>query len=331
MGRMIRIAGLLLLSWTIGTPARAELPAAAALLADLGLSAGEIAQVQEGQIVARRVAATHERDLATSFAFFAPVTPAILVKDLQQGLLLKVDSNTIAGGTISAAGTIDDFKGLVLSPGGAVRARRYTGTVDPSLNLSTEERSAFGRLPVTAPVAEVESHVRQALLARYQAYHAKGLAGIAPFARGAATRSAADDLRVSLESLKNLQKHAPNAYAAMLGYPKAQPAGSVSTFKWVHLMAHGAPTIVLVHGLVVPDGEAFLVMQRQYYVSEGFNGEQAVAGILPAQGGSIVIYANHTSTDQVAGFGGGAKRSIGSKLMASELEGIFAKLQKSAH
>jgi hypothetical protein len=51
---------------------------------------------------------------------------------------------------------------------------------------------------------------------------------------------------------------------------------------------------------------------------------------LPAQGGTVVVYSNHTSTDQVAGFGGGAKRSIGSKLMASELEGMFTKLQKAA-
>lgn len=333
MSRTIRMAGLLLLLWLLGTvapTAQAELPPAETLLADLGLSAAEIAQIKAGKIVTRSVTPTHERDLATSFAFFAPVPPAALVNDLRQGLLLKVDPNTIASGSISAAGALDDFKALTLSPGGAARAKRYTGSVDASLNLSAEERATFAKLAAATPAAEVETHVRQALLARYQAYHAKGLAGIAPFARGSGTRSAADDLRLALESLKALQKHAPKAYAAMAGYPAGQPAGSESTFKWVHLMAHGAPTIVLVHGLVVPDGDAFLVMQRQYYVSEGFNGEQAVAGILPAQGGSIVIYSNHTSTDQVAGFGGGAKRSIGSKLMASELEGIFAKLQKSA-
>jgi ABC-type amino acid transport substrate-binding protein len=39
-----------------------------------------------------------------------------------------------------------------------------------------------------------------------------------------------------------------------------------------------------------------------------------------------VIYANHTSTDQVAGFGGGLKRSIGRKIMASEFKKLFAAL-----
>ena len=56
--------------------------------------------------------------------------------------------------------------------------------------------------------------------------------------------------------------------------------------------------------------------------------EQAIAAILPAQGGTIVVYSHHTSTDQVAGFGGSAKRSIGSKLMSSQLQGIFERVQK---
>ena len=329
MTRSATIAAMVLLAWGIGATARAELPAADVLLADLGLSAGEIAEVKAGKIVTRSVTAIHERDLATSFAFFAPIPPAELVKQLREGLMVKVDSNTISQGEISAAGSLDDFEPLALTPGGAARAHRYTADVDEALNLSAEERAAFGRLPATAPVPEVEAQLRAMLLARYQAYRAKGLAGIAPYARGKSeARAVADDLRRSLDSLAALKKYAPQAYTAMADYPKSQPAGSEDRFTWVQLMAHGAPTIVLTQGLVVPDGDAFLVMQRQFYVSEGFNAEQAVAGILPTAGGSIVIYANHTSTDQVAGFGGGAKRSIGSKLMSSELQEIFEKIQK---
>jgi hypothetical protein len=36
-----------------------------------------------------------------------------------------------------------------------------------------------------------------------------------------------------------------------------------------------------------------------------------------------VIYTNRTSTDQVAGFGGGAKRAISGKFMAGELKKLF--------
>jgi len=51
---------------------------------------------------------------------------------------------------------------------------------------------------------------------------------------------------------------------------------------------------------------------------------------LPVPEGTLVVYTNRTSTDQVAGFGGGAKRSMGEKVMASQLADLFAKLQKAA-
>ena len=329
MNKSFRIAAASFSFWAMTSTAWAELPQAETLLANLGLSASEIAEVKAGHIITRSVTAAHERDLATSFAFFAPITPAAFVQQLRTGLLTNLDTNTISHGTISAAGSVDDFKALALTPDGAKRASRYV-SADADLNLSAEEQAAFGKLTATAPVADVEARLRSVLLARFQAYHAKGLAGIAPYARkGGSVRSAGDDLRVALASLENLKKYAPTAFAAMAGYPNAQPAGTEDRFSWVQLMAHGAPTIVLTQGLVVPDGDGFLAMQRQYYVSEGFNAEQAVAAILPAQGGTIVIYSNHTSTDQVSGFGGSAKRSIGSKLMSSELQGIFMKVQKA--
>lgn len=323
---------LILAALSVTATARAELPAAETLLADVGFSASEIADIKAGKIVAASVSGAHERDLASAFAFYVATSPAELVKDLKSGLLAKVDPNTIARGTISPAGAIVDFAGLTLNPDASDRAKRYTSAKGGSdLNLSGDEIAAFNKLGSSAAVADVEAQVRGSLLARYQAYRAKGLAGIAPYDRGDGdSRSVADDLRKSLDALENLKKYAPAAYTAMLSYPASLPAGSEDGFAWVHLEAHDVPTIVLTQGLFVPDGDAYLVMQRQFYVSEGFNGEQAVAGFLPAQGGTVVVYSNHTSTDQVAGFGGGAKRSIGSKLMASELEGLFNKLQQSA-
>jgi len=326
-------AGLLALAVAGGAaaPARAELPPTETLLTDLGLSAAAIADAKAGKIVTRKVAAAHERDLASSFAFFVPVAPAAFVEQLRSGLLTQVDPATISRGSIAGAASLADFAKLALTPDGAARAKRYTAPdAAESLNLSAEEQAAFAKLGAGASVAAVEAQVRAALLARVQAYRAKGLDGIAPYLReSGGTRDVGGDLRASLESVSGLRKHAPNAYAAMAGYPRSLPAGSEDRFSWVQLKAHGLPTLVLNQGLIVPDGEAFIAMQRQFYVSEGFNSEQAIAGILPTEGGSIVLYVNHTSTDQVAGFGGGAKRSIGSKLMASQLQDIFKKMQKA--
>jgi hypothetical protein len=330
--RAMRICAFIVTAACAVNAARAELPPAETVLADLGFSQSEIAEIKSGKIVSTSLQAAHERDLAAGFAFFVPMPPVKLVEELREGLLAKVDPNTIASGNISAAGTLDDFATLVLKPDGEGRAKRYArAKPGTDLNLSVEEIASFTGLGAQPSVADVEAEIRRALLARVQAYRTKGLAGIAPYARGGGeARSVADDLRKALESSKALRKYAPVAYAAMLEYPGSQPAGAEPRFTWTQLAAHDVPTIVMTHGLVVPDGEAFLAMQRQFYVSEGFNCEQAIAGFFPAQGGTVVVYGNHTSTDQVAGFGGGAKRSIGSKLMASELEGIFSKLQKTA-
>ncbi len=72
-----------------------------------------------------------------------------------------------------------------------------------------------------------------------------------------------------------------------------------------------------------PRGTRASSSQRQYYVSSGYNAEQAVAGFLPVEGGSIVVYFGHAFTDQVAGFGGAMKRNIGRRIMTETLTKLF--------
>lgn len=332
MRQLKRVFVSTLVFLAVAASARAELPAAETLLADVGYSADEIASIMAGKIVTASAKAANERDLVAAFAFYVKLPPAELAKDLKSGLLGDVDPNTIYAGTISATGTLDDFAKLALNPATDARVKKYLAAKGGGdLNLSTDEIAAFNRLGASAATPAVEAQVRSSLLARYQAYHAKGLAGIPAYDRGSGSvRSAADELTTSLKSMTGLQKYAPAAYAAMMGYPSSKPAGTDERFRWMHFNAHDVPTIALVHGMIIPDGDALIALQRQYYVSEGFNCEQAVAGFLPAQGGTVVVYVNHTSTDQVEGFGGGAKRSIGSKLLSSQLQGIFSKLQTQA-
>jgi hypothetical protein len=59
--------------------------------------------------------------------------------------------------------------------------------------------------------------------------------------------------------------------------------------------------------------------QRQYWVSAQYNAEQDAVLLQPVAEGTLVILMSRTSTDQVAGFGGGAKRAIGSKMMGRTL------------
>ena len=170
--------------------------------------------------------------------------------------------------------------------------------------------------------------MRAALLARLEAYQEQGLAGIAPYAlAGGAQRSPADELRSATQAAKTLQSLVPAAYRYLLEYPAAKPPGAEESFRWSQFNANGTPTIALTHGLYVPDGDAWVVVQRQFYVSGGYNAEQAIGALLPLKTGSLAVYTNRTSTDQVTGFGGGTKRSVGSKLLASQLLALYKKVQ----
>ncbi len=311
-------------------PAAAQLPDAKALLGDVGFGADQIQQVVSGGIVRGAIQAASDRELVVALAFQVDTTPAKLVADLKAGLGIKADPGTLSSGVFSGAGSAADLAGLALVPDGQKRANAYVNAQPGGdLNLSPQEYAIFNAL---APSVEaVTPAVRAALLARMQAYQKQGLAGIAPYALGdGKTRSPADELRTSTMASRALQKFIPAAYQMLLDYPAAKPAGTEEVFRWAQIDAHGVPTLTLTHSAYVPDGDAFFVLQRMFYVSSGFNAEQAIAAVLPVQGGSVVVYGNRTSTDQVTGFGGSAKRSIGSKLLQSQLEGIFERARAAA-
>ena len=325
-------------TWTTGTllalallgapPATAQAPTAAELLADFGVSSDEIARIEGGEFVNHSIDSSNDRELVAAFSFFVAAAPADLVSQTRQGLLDRMDPNVLGFAVVPSAPSLDGFAKLTLQPDAQKQAQSWASAQPGSaLNLSSQEIATLSALGSGAPVASVEQAVRSLLLARLQAYQQQGLAGIAPYARSDGSRSPADDLRSASRAAQRLQKYVPAAYQMLLDYPSSKAPGAQEAFRWTHEMAHGEPTLSLTHSLFVPDGDAWVAVQRQFYASTGYNCEQAVAGFLPVQGGTIVVYTNRTSTDQVTGFGGGAKRAIGSRLLASQLEGIFQKVQ----
>lgn len=316
-------------AWAVGvaaclgaSTAHAQLPAADALLTSAGFTAAQVSQVNAGQLVRGSAEASSPRELVAVFAFRVATAPTDLVKDARTGLLDRVDPNTQAFGMIT--GAPGDFAKLVLTDAHAARFRNAAPGSD--LNLSTEEIAKLQALGANAATADVTTAVRELLAARVAAYRANGLAGIAPYARsGGATRDAAAEIRSALGASRLLQQYAPAAHRAMAEYPAARPAGAEENFRWTLFDAHGVPTIALTHSLFIPDGDAWVVMQRQFYVSAGYNSMEAVGGFLPSQSDTIVAYGGRTSTDQVEGVGGSTRRSLGSRVLASQLESMFEK------
>jgi len=326
------IGALLLVGRALVTPApaSAELPDAPTLVRAFGLSDAEIEQAKRGELVSGTAKPSNPRELTATLVFLVEdKTPTELVKRGQQGLLDEVDPTTIAFHIVEGVPKLADF--AKLDPSAKLAKAFATAKPGGDLNLSKEEIAAFHALGADAAPSAVVSTLRKALLARFDAYRTKGLDGIAPYVRGGGElRSPAEDLRSATKSLKVLEKYAPTAYRMLLDYPNGKPPGTEDLLRWSYFEAHGEPTIVLTHDLYVPDGDAWVVAQRQFYASTGYNCEQAVAAFLPYEGGTAVLYGNRTSTDQVTGFGGDAKRSLGSRILASSLEKLFESARAKA-
>ena len=161
------------------------------------------------------------------------------------------------------------------------------------------------------------------LLARYQAYRDRGLAGIAPYARARGDDDLSADLRKAAQAARGLEKYLPKFHRLLLDYPQGMTPDVRESFSWTKSIIRGTTTYVLQHRMAVADGDAWAVVQQQFFVSAGYNGQQAVAGFLPTQGGTLVVYTSRAFTDQITGFGGSMRRSMGRRVMANQIKEIF--------
>ena len=309
----------------VGTRALA-LPTLDQLMADFDFSKDDVERVRNGELVKTTTKETSERELAAVMVFLVKAPVQKLLTSLKAGPSPRNDPQVQAVTEINADGTLVDPKVVALKPGGDKETQRYLGA-EPgdTLNLSTAEIASFAALK-GAGQPQVEDAVRQMLLARYQAYRAQGLAGIAPYARGKDKQSQpADDLRRYTEAAKGLKKYVPAFYDVVMNYPQGAPAELKQRFFLIRYAMSGRPVFALRQRLAMPVGDAYVLTDRDIYVSHDYNDTQAVGALLPAENGTVVVYLNRTTTDQLGGFGASAKQAIGRNMMAKQISEIFEK------
>ena len=182
------------------------------------------------------------------------------------------------------------------------------------------------------PIQKVETLVQQGLLARYQAYRTKGLAGIAPYERGSGTqRRAGDELLLSTKQLSAVAKHLPAFHKFLLNYPNGLPKDEAKnveeSFYWLNIDVFGRPTYVLVHRILYHVGDAAFAAERQYYASHDYNSMLQGIAALPTKDGMFLFYSGRVSTDQVGGFGSSMKHPVSRAITAPYLKDMFREYQ----
>ena len=260
----------------------------------LGFPGDTQRQVEAGRFVQVALPTRSDRDLNVGIAFLvAKHAPAALARTVREGKrVLNADSNVIAYGDFVGDGSVSDLAGLRLT------ARQLTafGSAAPgdAINLSLDEIAALHA--AGDHVDGIEHAVHALLLARYRAYRSKGLAGIAPYGRRGSAINARDDLAAVDRGARATGVLSTKLYDLLDHYPDDQPPDFAENHYWVQLRAHGADTIALEHVLQATFDDMAVLVQRQYYVSTGYNAEQAIVTFLPIGDGALVIYTNHTST-----------------------------------
>ena len=305
------------------------------VLADLPLSDGDKHQIMEGEIVQWTSTESSEREVVVGKAVLVRgKQPNETIDIFRQAIGLTLDPDVRAFGKITGTGTTNDFAEVVLEPNGESEAERYL-EVEPGdeLNLSSKEISGLKALNVKGQSAAdkkkvVEKLLRNQLLSRYQSYHAEGLTGILPYARGRGKEVwATDELVKATLAAKVLAKYAPTFFEVLLKYPNAKPPGLEEWYYWVNYEVSSRPNFILSHRLALQAADSFIVGERHFFVSHEYNSLQAVGGLLSCKEGALAIYLYRVSTDQVAGFGSSIKRAAARMLMGKPIGRLFEKLR----
>ena len=322
-------------------PVAAALPTPEEFMEGLQISVGDKQRILDGQIVDWSPSEGSDRELALGMAFLAKTNPEYLAEMYRQAVITKQIPVITALGRITGEGTMAELAGLKLEPNAEKEARRYLEVErGDKLNLDAKEMAAFQTLKSASkkgevPVMQVETLIRQGLLARYQAYRAKGLPGIAPYERGHGNqRHAGDELLLSTKQLFLAPKYVPTFYNFLLNYPngmtKEEAQNLEEFFYWLNIDVFGRPTYVLMHRMLYHAGDAMVAVERQYYTSHDHNSMQQVMAWFPTKEGTFCFYLGRVSTDQVAGVTSPALHPLSRLIAAPYIKDMFEKVQAKA-
>ena len=333
-----RLWGALVLWLAVALPVGA-MPAAAEVLALLGMSPGQLAKLERGEIISQPNQEASDKELAMDTALYLPVPLAKVFGYLQRAEVEGIDADILAHGEIAPNAGLAAFRGFAFS---ANQPDEVEGLLyaEPGerFNLSAEEIDSFKPLREKLADADravqaeaVSRHYQEILLGRWQAYRKGGLAGVAPYAHpeGIPAAEPAAELRAAAVGDQTLARYYPGLNQAWLEYPAGLPAGVAEQFFWLNRTVEGRPTAILGHRLVQSAADGAVIAIRHYYVGHSYNSINLVIGCLPHRDGTLVFYSQRTSTDQVAGMASGLKHAIGRGQMKNQMVGRLESLRRA--
>jgi hypothetical protein len=302
---------LILIALLTAASAAAEMRSPVEVAKQLGMSDEAIERVKKGEVVVEELEASSDKDLSIALVARIDAPLEEIYEFLHSGRLVEISTVTLSAGEIDPS----TFSMAELELPDDVLQSLVDDPAD-TFHMSEEEAAS-----VTAAAAQGKAQVlaayRSVLSARAKAYWEKGIAGITPYA--GKDRSPAVDLGHANDADRKFIRN-PAVLAELDAIPSKSSANARHSLSWSIEKGRDQAAPVLNHRILYAENDGEVAIQRRFYSAYDYDALQIVAGILPAADRRCVaFYLNHTYTSQVAGFGGGAKRAIGRKLMQKEL------------
>ena len=333
LSRAAALAGLLCLPLPVGA-ADAPSPDDSQALDIRRLSPDQRRRLLAGDTIGYQVAETTETELGAGVAMYLPVPLARMAEVLTSPDIVVKDPSISDWGALAPGATVAALAGYKLSGGEVAEAQdAFDAVAGGRLNLATAEIETFraarpARGADRAALAEGGAAQWRALaLQRAQAFQARGLDGMASYARRGNVTEPAAVLRVAAGDARIVAHLMPRLADALLRFPVEQSPTAISQCYWVKRQVQSRPDLILIHHLVDVTPQLALYVERHVYVGHSYNASQILSGAVPYEDGVLVFSSNRVSTDQVAGLGGELKRVIGRRQLRSEIVKRFDRIR----
>ena len=292
-----------------------------------------------GKIVTKDFDEGSDKEMSILVALKVSLSLPEVLEAWRELVLLDFDEDLIAVGRIGADQDVSEALAEVeftAEEGDEIRG--LLGAEPGSdFNLSQVEIARFATLARrfssrgcerdAACRSAVNETYRSVLAERLAAYRKGGLEAVSIYARSRGkVADPGEELHLAAEKLPLARRRVPEVYRAWLEYPRSQPEGSEHQFLWLKRDVEGRATFILSHRAIYETDDAFISVERHFYVGRFYNSLQMLS-FIAAQGSEVIgILLNRTSTDQVAGFGTSAKKLIGRSKVRKGLVGTFESL-----
>jgi hypothetical protein len=288
-----------------------------------------------GDTIGYQVTETTDTELGAGVAMYLAVPLARVAEALTSPDIVLKEPSITAHGPIPVGATGAALGAFALGAGEITEAQDVLDAgPGPRFNLASAEidmfRGARGAGCCRDRGAVLEAATarwRTLLLQRAQAFQARGLDGMAPYARRSGVSDPAAVLRVAAGDARIVAHLMPRLADALLRFPAEQSSTAISQLYWVKRPVQGRPDPILIHHVVDVTPQLALYVERHVYVGHSYNASQILSGAVPYEDGVLVFSSNRVSTDQVAGFGGEMKRMIGRRQLRGEIVKRFDRIR----